>query len=84
MLSFFRHGRGVSFHEFEIAMKRAEELDVVSCLPIQLRKQSFLRLWDLGWRLTTDRRFEKCLMTARRDVHQGFYQPFLDLIIRKD
>jgi 2-polyprenyl-3-methyl-5-hydroxy-6-metoxy-1,4-benzoquinol methylase len=84
MLSFFRHGRGVSFHEFDIAMKRTEDLDIVSSLPIRQRRRSLLRLWELGWRLTMDRRFEKCLMRARQSVHQGFYQPSLDLIIRKD
>ncbi len=83
MMSFLRHGRGVSFHEFDIAMGPAEELDVVSSLPIRLRKKSLLRLWDLAWRATFDRRFEKCLISARPDIHPGFYQPFLDLIIRK-
>ena len=49
MLDFLRRGRGVSFHEFELTMKRAEELDVVDSLPMFLRRQSLLRkmLWKL-------------------------------------
>lgn len=84
MLSFLRHGRGVSFHEFDVAMKPAPELDVVSSRRIWLREKSFLRLWDLAWRVTLDHRFETCLVAAKPEIHRGFYQPFLDLIIRKN
>jgi 2-polyprenyl-3-methyl-5-hydroxy-6-metoxy-1,4-benzoquinol methylase len=84
MLGFLRQGRGVSYHEFEITMKRAEDLDIVSSLPIRLRKQSLFRIWELAWRLTLEHRFESCLIRANPGVNRGFYQPFLDLIIRKD
>jgi hypothetical protein len=36
-LEFLQRGRGVSFHEFELTMKRAEELDVVSSLSLYLK-----------------------------------------------
>jgi 2-polyprenyl-3-methyl-5-hydroxy-6-metoxy-1,4-benzoquinol methylase len=84
LLSFLRHGRGVSFHEFDIAMRKSEDLDIVSSLPIRLRKRSLFGLWELAWRLTLDHRFERCLIQANPRIHKGFYQPFLDLLIRKD
>ncbi len=81
-LDFLRRGRGVSFHEFELTMKRAEELDVVSSLPIFLRSQTlFGRVF---WTLSNDRRFESFLVRAGPRIHRGFYQGSLDLIIRKD
>jgi 2-polyprenyl-3-methyl-5-hydroxy-6-metoxy-1,4-benzoquinol methylase len=84
MLSFLRHGRGLSFHEFDLAIKRVEEMDVVSSLPIYLRKLS--PLWDLGRRLMRSHnyRYESFLVDVGPKIHRGFYQSSLDLIIRKD
>jgi S-adenosylmethionine-dependent methyltransferase len=81
-LDFLRRGRGVSFHEFDLTMKRAEELDVVSSLAIFLRRQNLLR--KVLWMLTGNRRFESFLMQCGPKIHAGFYQNSLDLIIRKD
>ncbi len=80
-LHFLRRGRGVSYHEFELTMKGAENLDVVSSLPIFLGSQNLLRkvLWAL-----TNRRFESFLRQAGPKIHKGFYHGYLDLIIRKD
>lgn len=81
-LDFLRRGRGVSFHEFDLTMKRAEELDVVSSLPIFLRSQNLLR--KIFWILNSNRRFESFLVQFGPKIHRGFYQSDLDLIIRKD
>ncbi len=83
MLSFLRHGRGVSYHEFDLTMKRVETLQVVSSLSLFIRSQQ--PLWRLGRRLTrsANYRYEKFLMEVGPDIHPGFYQPSLDLIIRK-
>lgn len=81
-LDFLRRGRGVSFHEFELAMKPAVELDVVSSMPVFLRTRNFLR--RAAWSLATGRRFESLLMRCGPRIHRGFYQASLDLIIRKD
>jgi 2-polyprenyl-3-methyl-5-hydroxy-6-metoxy-1,4-benzoquinol methylase len=81
-LDFLRRGRGVSYHEFELTMKRAEELDVVSSLPIYLRNKSLLR--KVLWWLTNKRRFESFLVQSGPKIHRGFYQEDLYLIIRKD
>lgn len=82
LLQFLRRGRGVSFHEFDLTLKKAEELDVISSLPIYLRKKSPLR--EIGWRQTLEYRYESFLVAAGPAIHPGFYQPGLDLIIRKN
>lgn len=82
MFDFIRRGRGVSFHEFELTMKRAEKLDVVSSLPIYLREQNFFR--KVARMLAKNSRFESSLVQFGPDIHRGFYQESLDLIIRKD
>jgi 2-polyprenyl-3-methyl-5-hydroxy-6-metoxy-1,4-benzoquinol methylase len=79
---FLRRGRGVSFHEFELTMKRAEALDVVSSLSIYLRSQNLLRKILLT--SNQERRFESFLTQVGPKIHRGFYQRSLDLIIRKD
>jgi S-adenosylmethionine-dependent methyltransferase len=80
-LDFLRRGRGVSFHEFELTMKRAEELDVVSSLPIFLKSRNLLRKILLTPK--HERCFESFLMQIGPKIHRGFYQRSLDLIIRK-
>lgn len=83
MLRFQREGRGVSFHEFDLTMGSTEKLEVVSSLPIYLRKQT--PLWEIGRRLTgsPNYRFECLLRELGPAIHAGFYQSSLDLIIRK-
>jgi 2-polyprenyl-3-methyl-5-hydroxy-6-metoxy-1,4-benzoquinol methylase len=81
-LDFLRRGRGVSFHEFELTMKRVGELDVVSSLSIFLRSQNLLL--KVFWTLTYDSRFESFLVQFGPKIHRGFYQKSLDLIIRKN
>ncbi len=80
-LDFLRRGRGVSYHEFELTMKRAEELDIISSLPLFLRDHNLLRK-VLG-PLRADSRFESFLVRSGPKIHRGFYQRNLDLIIRK-
>jgi 2-polyprenyl-3-methyl-5-hydroxy-6-metoxy-1,4-benzoquinol methylase len=78
---FLRRGRGVSFHEFELAIGPAAELDVVSSL-----HQRGARRRRLPWP-----RRESAAQSHRRllaqvgppGVHEGFYQEDLDLILRK-
>lgn len=84
LTSFLRHGRGVSYHEFDLAMKDAAQLDVVSSLPLRLRRDGFL-----GWRALKRMRkrkdrYERLIASLRPDLHRGFFTPWLDLIIRKD
>ncbi|MBD3336729.1 MAG: methyltransferase domain-containing protein [Candidatus Eisenbacteria bacterium] len=81
MLDFLRLGRGVSFHEFELAMDRLDRLQVVSSLQIYLRRRSLLR--RVLWKLTQDSRYESFLAQLQPGAHPGFFHANLDLILRK-
>jgi len=74
---FLRRGRGASYHEFEIAIAPAADLQVVSSL-----------LGYFGWRKTLRKprvalRFKKFLRESRPDLHEGWFEKDLDLIVRK-
>ena len=80
-LALRRAGRGVSFHEFDLALGTARNLDVVSSMPPFYRQRDpALRL---QWRLSRDYRFERFLIDLCPDIHPGFLQPTLYLLIRK-
>lgn len=76
-----RAGRGVSFHEFDLAFGPADKLDVVSSLTTFYRSRDPF-LWLL-WRCSFDSRYERLLARLCPRLHPGFLQPTLDLIIRK-
>jgi len=82
MLSFLRHGRGVSFHEFDIAVKNVTELNVISCLQLYQREKNILR--ECWWRTKKEYAYESFLAKQGPRIHRAFYQPSLDLIIRKE
>jgi 2-polyprenyl-3-methyl-5-hydroxy-6-metoxy-1,4-benzoquinol methylase len=81
MLQFLRRGRGVSYHEFELAIGSASDLDVVGCLQLERRRQNPLRA--AGWRASHAGRFETLIAAAAAGVPRAFFQPFLYLTIRK-
>lgn len=81
--SFLRHGRGVSFHEFELTMGDVARLDVVSSLPLWSRSRGFLNLRELARHYRRRFRLERMLRSFAPEIHPGFFQPYLDLIIRK-
>ncbi|MCI0561988.1 MAG: class I SAM-dependent methyltransferase, partial [Nitrososphaera sp.] len=79
MLDFLRRGRGVSFHEFDLALKKAETLKVVSSLELFIRHQSLLR--KIKWKLSIEHRYASVLSKVGPKIHQGFYQPFLNCTV---
>ena len=80
-LEFLRQGRGVSYHEFDLTLGKAQELNVVSSLPVFLRERSpFLAL---RWRLSIQSRYEAFLRKVGPPLHPGFYQSSLYLVIQK-
>lgn len=82
MLPFLRTGRGVSFHEFDLAIGSAAALDVVSCLALYRRSKSFAK--RLTWFFSRQRRnCEKMLHEFAPNLHAGFFLQTLDLVIRK-
>lgn len=73
MEHFLRCGRGVSYHEFDLAIGR--NLKVVSSL------SSYRRWHRIG--KPRDWLFKSLLRRMQRGVHEGFFDPYLDLVIRK-
>jgi ubiquinone/menaquinone biosynthesis C-methylase UbiE len=78
---FLRSGRGVSFHEFELAMAPIEELNIISDLASYRRKKSFI-YW-LYWQKKYAR-YSSFLSKADQKASKGFNEVTLDIIIRKD
>lgn len=79
-LDFARRGRGVSYHEFDLAMGPSASLNVVSALQLYLREHS---LAFRAWYFLTFRKFEGFLRAHGPQIHRGFYQPEIALIIRR-
>jgi 2-polyprenyl-3-methyl-5-hydroxy-6-metoxy-1,4-benzoquinol methylase len=80
-LDFARRGRGVSYHEFDLALGSSALLNVVSSLRLYMREQSLVtRTMSM---FSKSRKFEAFLRAHGPRIHPGFYQPMLDLIIRK-
>ena len=76
-----RAGRGVSFHEFDLALGPSADLNVVSSMSLFFRRRDpALRLL---WRLSQDYQFERFLSRLCPGLHPGFLQPTLYLVIRK-
>jgi S-adenosylmethionine-dependent methyltransferase len=75
---FLRQGRGASFHEFDLAIKSAKDLKVVSSL------STFHGLRHKPQRSLLDRRYKAMLRRIYPGIHQGFCDDTLFLIIEKD
>jgi S-adenosylmethionine-dependent methyltransferase len=78
MEHFLRQGRGASFHEFDLAIKPASGLNVVSSL------STFH-----GWRYKPqrslfERRYKSVLRHIYPNLHEGFCEDTLFLIIKRD
>jgi 2-polyprenyl-3-methyl-5-hydroxy-6-metoxy-1,4-benzoquinol methylase len=73
---FLRRGRGVSFHEFDLAVKPARELKVVGAMNSG---------WVEGLFASSERRRYKAMLRSLcPGVHQGFFDPTLELVIERD
>lgn len=69
---FLRRGRGVSFHEIELALDEpAENHHVVSHMPILLKP------------FGTDRKFHDLLRKLNPKINRGYLLPALNIILRK-
>jgi S-adenosylmethionine-dependent methyltransferase len=72
-----RAGRGLSFHEFELAIGRVHELKVISCLD----KARFHRI-KYGHKIESDE-FIYSLMALAPEMHAAWFFPRIDIIIQK-
>jgi 2-polyprenyl-3-methyl-5-hydroxy-6-metoxy-1,4-benzoquinol methylase len=75
---FLRQGRGASFHEFDLAVKPAKDLRVVSSL------STFHGMRHEPQRSLLDRRYKSILRRIYPEIHEGFCDDSLFLIIEKD
>jgi len=75
---FLRRGRGVSFHEFDVAIKPAQDLKVISSL------SSFKGFTYKLHQSRLERQYKSILRSLCPNIHEGFFDKKLDLIIEKD
>jgi S-adenosylmethionine-dependent methyltransferase len=76
-----RWGRGVSFHDFALALDVVPaHLPVVSCMSSFFRQRHGE---DREYGRTLDGRYATVLREAAPDIHPGFFEKSLDLILRK-
>jgi len=74
---FLRRGRGVSFHELDMAIGRVNDLNVITSLSTFQGIRYKLKKSKL------DRQYKSILMSIAPDIHEGFFDEYLDLIIEK-
>lgn len=75
---FLRRGRGMSFHEFDLSIGHAGDLKVVSSLSTYQGIRYKIR------RTRAQRRYKSFLNRICPDVHEGFFDETLFLIIQKN
>jgi S-adenosylmethionine-dependent methyltransferase len=75
---FLRRGRGISFHEFDLAIKPAQDLKVISSL------SSFKGFTYKLHHSKLERQYKSILRSLCPNIHEGFFDKKLDLIIEKD
>jgi ubiquinone/menaquinone biosynthesis C-methylase UbiE len=82
ILHFRRRGRGVSYHDFEIAFGEFDSIEVISSMEIFRKRKAF--------RYVTDRfkgrqylKYKRLLMSIAPGYHEGFFEPWLDLVFMK-
>jgi 2-polyprenyl-3-methyl-5-hydroxy-6-metoxy-1,4-benzoquinol methylase len=79
----YRWGRGVSFHEIEVALESIKQIKVVGALPIFLRRYSFIQ--KISYKLSLEHKYKHAISQfGPKDIHPGFYEPYLDVIIEKN
>jgi S-adenosylmethionine-dependent methyltransferase len=81
-LHFLRRGRGVSFHEFDLTMKPVRELKIKSSLHSMTKKRGLREL--VKRKFSNEYKYISLLRRIEPDLHEGFLQSFLYLIIEKD
>jgi S-adenosylmethionine-dependent methyltransferase len=89
-LHFLRRGRGVSFHEFALAIGPVEQLNVLSSLAMHLTgrtREAWLKRHSWLGRTpptpTLDDRYRALLAEVYPSIHPGFFERDLDLILLK-
>jgi len=83
LTALLRRGRGVSYHEFDVALGEVWRPSASSCLAHWHRRQK--RLKFLQWRMSQECRVTRLLQSlAPPDIHAGFFEPLLNLMLTKN
>jgi len=82
ILQFYRWGRGVSYHEIELAIKPLSELKVISNLTIFQRNKNLL--YKFATKFTSNYKYECFLNKLYPNIHRGFFQSYIDMIFEKE
>lgn len=80
-LELYRRGRGVSYHDIELALGPIQDLDFMVDRQSFQRGQNPLR-W-LYYQQSDRRRYANMLRRQRPDLPLGLFMPYLDVAIRK-
>jgi S-adenosylmethionine-dependent methyltransferase len=81
-LEFLRWGRGVSFHELDLAIKPVTQLKVLGDLHSFERPKTFLQ--KLLYKRTDEYKFKKILAkNGPIGMPSGFYEYYLDVVVQK-
>lgn len=81
LLPLARLGRGVSYHEFQIALPDLDLSQVDSSMRQWLRRRNPVR-W-MAWRASSNAGFAKSLRRAAPLLPSAFFEPYLDFTIVK-
>jgi len=76
---FLSRGRGVSFHEFELAITPRQELRVAGCMSLYHRELDPAE--NSQWANSPGALYGQLLQHFCPDVHQAFLQPYLDFVL---
>ncbi len=74
---FLRRGRGVSFHEIDVAIRPTRDLTVVSSL------STFEGPRYVARKSSVERQYKSLLMSIHPGIHEGFFDDVLYVILRK-
>lgn len=76
-MHFLRRGRGCSYHEFELAIGEGARSGVISSLSSYWGWKYALR------RTAADRSYKRFLMRAAPGLHEGYFDEYLYLVLKK-
>ena len=79
--AFLRQGRGVSFHEFQLALGSIEATLVAGDLAFHLRR--FYPAFYLQHRFSIAHSYERLLRRIAPEIHPGFLHSMLNIVLRK-
>lgn len=82
LLQLYRWGRGISFHEIELAIKPIKDIKIISNLNTYRNSKEIL--YAIISKFTLNYFYTSLLKKRFPDINRAFMESYLNLIIRKD